>query len=158
METQDMNTTIKQAIEEIMKRINEATAEAIKNNIEVNAIAINPKLIKVPEMVFWYEDKHQMYLPPMICGLEILPPEIADNVLPEDIGFALTKSYNPNNLANREYHIEKRIREERAEAVEDALLLVIEKVSEHARGLKHIRVNDVVDIIDSIIDEQLEEK
>ena len=52
----------------------------------------------------------------------------------------------------------KRIREERAEAVEDALLLVIEKVSEHARGLKRINVNDVVDIIDSIIDEQLEEK
>lgn len=153
-----MEETIKQAIEEIMKRINEATAEAIKNNIEINAIAINPKLIKVPEMVFWYEDKHQMYLPPMICGLEILPPALADSVLPEDIGFALTKSYNPNNLANREYHIEQRIREERASAVEDALLLVIEKVSEHARGLKHIRVNDVVDIIDSIIDEQLEEK
>lgn len=153
-----MEETIKQAIEEIVKRINEATTAAIKNNIEVNAIAINPNLIKVPETVFLYEDKHYMFLPPMICGLEILPPEIADNVLPEDIGFALTKSYNPNNLANREYHIEKRIREERADAVEDALLLVIEKVSEHARGLKHIRVNDVVDIIDSIIDEQLEEK
>ena len=52
----------------------------------------------------------------------------------------------------------KRIREERAAAVEDALLLVIEKISEHARGLKRIRVDDVVDIIDSIIDEQLEEK
>lgn len=61
-------------------------------------------------------------------------------------------------MANREYHIENRIREERANAVEDALLLVIEKISEHARGLKRIRVDDVVDIIDSIIDEQLEEK
>lgn len=61
-------------------------------------------------------------------------------------------------MENREYHIEKRIREERANAVEDALLLVIEKISEHARGLKRIRVDDVVDIIDSIIDEQLEEK
>lgn len=153
-----MEETIKQEIEEIIKRINEAIAEAIKNNIEVNAIAINPNLIKVPETAFLYEDKHCIFLPPMICGLEILPPEIANIVLPEDIGFALTKSYNPNNLANREYHIEKRIREERANAVEDALLLVIEKVSEHARGLKRIKVDDVVDIIDSIIDEQLEEK
>lgn len=153
-----MEETIKQVMEEITKRINEATAEAIKNNIEVNAIAINSNLIKVPEMTFFYDDKHCMCLPPMICGLEILPPEIADNILPEDIGFALTKSYNPNNLANREYHIENRIREERANAVEDALLLVIEKISEHARGLKRIKVDDVVDIIDSIIDEQLEEK
>ena len=153
-----MEEIIKQAMEEVVKRINEAIGEAIKNNIEVNAVAINSNLIKVPETIFFYEDRHKMIVPPMICGLEILPPALADSVLPEDIGFALTKSYNPNNLANREYHIEQRIREERASAVEDALLLVIEKVSEHARGLKHIRVNDVVDIIDSIIDEQLEEK
>ena len=153
-----MEETIKQVIDEFVKRINEAIAEAIKNNIKVNAIAINPNLIKVPEAAFLYDDKYCMLLPPMICGLEILPPAVADKILPEYIGFALTNSYNPNNLENRDYHIEKRIREERAEAVEDALLLVIEKVSEHARGLKHIRVNEVVDIIDSIIDEQLEEK
>lgn len=73
--------------EGFVKAIISAIQEAQKNEIEHNAVIINPKLVKVPE--FYIKTPIGINrVPAMICGLEVFD---SSEILPQGYSFAVTK-------------------------------------------------------------------